>query len=243
MYAFAGEIGELSGADLDDKDKVQAAAVRIVSSMIPIAGPLRLSATKTNVVAVVGPTGVGKTTTLSKLAANLKITQGSRVGFITIDTYRLGATEQLKTLASILDVPVRVVMNPGEIRSAIREMGNLDVVFVDTAGRSQNDRMRMNELKAFLDAATPDETHLVVTATTHPAHLMSILDHFGSMAIDRLILTKLDEAATFGPVLDIVMKAGRPLSYVTVGQDIPDDIELASGERLARLLLGADHLD
>ena len=101
----------------------------------------------------------------------------------------------------------------------------------------------MNELKTFLDAAAPQEVHLCVSATTHPRHLESVLDHFGSLAVDRLVLTKLDEAASFGPAFDVVKSAGLPLSYLTVGQDIPDDIERANGMRLARLMLGRESIE
>jgi len=140
-------------------------------------------------------------------------------------------------------VPMRVVMSPSEMRTAVREMSGLEVVFIDTAGRSHRDRLRMNELKTFLDSASPDEIHLCMSATTHPGHMLNVLDHFGALTFDRLILTKLDEAVTYGPAIDIVLRAKRALSYTTTGQNIPDDIERASGERLARLLLGIDSLE
>ncbi len=234
----------LSGNQLNNQVEVQSAAIEVISKMIPFSGPLGLSSQKSSIIALIGPTGVGKTTTLSKLAADLLIKEKScQVAFITIDTYRLGATEQLKTLANVLDVPMRVVMSPSEMRTTLKELQHCNVVFIDTAGRSQRDTMKMNELKTFLDAAAPDETHLCINATTHPVHLMSVLDQFSSLSIDKVILTKLDEAAIFGPVLDVIMRAGKPLSYLTVGQNIPDDIELASSRRLARLLLGLDSID
>ncbi|MCA8939058.1 MAG: flagellar biosynthesis protein FlhF [Planctomycetes bacterium] len=233
----------LSGAELDSEELIERAAERVISEAIPIAESIEVRSGATSVVAMIGPTGVGKTTTLSKLAANLMLKDHRAVGFITIDTYRLGATEQLRTLAGVLDVPMRVVMSPGEIRSTIRELDDRDIIFIDTAGRSHRDRMKMNELKTFLDAAAPQEVHLCVSATTHPRHLESVLDHFGSLAVDRLVLTKLDEAASFGPVFDVVKSAGLPLSYLTVGQDIPDDIERANGMRLARLMLGRESIE
>ncbi len=240
---IAGVIRSLSGTQLDDPQVVVEAAVKVVSDMIPVAPAPPIGGGGTRVIAMIGPTGVGKTTTLSKLAANLMIRDRVRVGFITIDTYRLGATEQLRTLANVLDVPMRVVMSPGEMRTAVREMSGLEVVFIDTAGRSHRDRLRMNELKTFLDAGAPDEVHLCMSATTHPGHMLSVLDHFGSLTFDRMILTKLDEAVAYGPAIDIILRANRALSYTTTGQNIPDDIELASGERLARLLLGIDSIE
>lgn len=232
----------LTGNDLDSPAALREAAQASIAEMVPIAGPLKLGANKTSVISLIGPTGVGKTTTLSKLAANLLIKDRYRVGFITIDTYRLGAAEQLRTLANVLDVPMKVVMSPSEMRTTIREMDQLEVIFIDTAGRSHRDRLKMNELKTFLDAAAPDETHLCLAATTHPSHMLSALDHFGSLSVDKVILTKLDEAATYGPVLDVISSAGKPISYFTTGQDIPDDIELADARRLARLVLGADSM-
>ncbi|MCC6466403.1 MAG: flagellar biosynthesis protein FlhF [Planctomycetes bacterium] len=232
----------LSGSQLEHEETVLQAALQTLAGAIQVAGPVTLSAGRTRTVAFVGPTGVGKTTTLSKLAANFKLRDRATVGFITVDTYRLGATEQLKTLAGILEVPVRIVMTPGEIRSAMAELRDRDIVFIDTAGRSPRDQLRINELRAFLDAAQPDETHLVVSATTHPRHLDSLLERFGGEAIHKLVLTKLDEAASYGPALDVILGAGKPLSYITTGQDIPDDIEVADRMRIARLMLGLDEL-
>lgn len=232
----------LSGDQLSSNEVVEAAAQSEVASLIPCAGPITLSTGRSRTVAFVGPTGVGKTTTLSKLAANFKLKDNATVGFITVDTYRLGATEQLKTLASILEVPVRIVMTPGEIRAAMAELRDRDIVFIDTAGRSPRDRMRINELRAFLDAAEPDETHLVVSATTHPRHLDSLLERFGGDQIQKLVLTKLDEAASYGPTFDVILGANKPLSYITTGQDIPDDIEVADPNRISRLILGTDEL-
>lgn len=221
--------------------EAMAQAVDAVAGMMPVGGPISAVAAQCRVVALVGPTGVGKTTTLSKLAASFKVAAKARIGVITVDTYRLGATEQLRTLAGILEVPVRIVMTPGEIQAALRELRECDLVFIDTAGRSPKDAMRMNELRAFMLAAQPDETHFVFPATHHPRQVHAAIEKFGA-GVGRLVLTKLDEAAALGPALDIVLGAGKPLSYITTGQNIPGDIEVADSHRLARLLLGLDEL-
>lgn len=235
-----GQVCSLVGRAANEAEAM-AGAVEAMATLIQCGGPIKTTVAQCRVVALVGPTGVGKTTTLSKLAANFKVSAKSRIGVITVDTYRLGATEQLRTLGGILEVPVRIVMTPGEIQAALRELRECDLLFIDTAGRSPKDAMRMNELRAFMLAAQPDETHFVFPATHHPRQVHAAIEKFGT-GVSRLVLTKLDEAAALGPALDIVLGAGKPLSYVTTGQNIPGDIELADSHRLARLMLGLDEL-
>ncbi len=187
---------------------------------------------------MIGPTGVGKTTTIAKLAANLKLRQNRKVGLITIDTYRIAAVEQLRTYAQIIHVPLRVVMTPDELSAAIDEMDDLDAILIDTAGRSQRNVERLDELKEFLDAAAADEVHLVLSTTANVKNLQAAMDRFGSLGANKLILTKLDEAVSFGMILSIVKRMDAALSFVTTGQDVPDDIEVGQGRRLAQRILG-----
>ncbi len=208
--------------------------------MLPAAGPI--VRTKTNgphVVALIGPTGVGKTTTIAKLAANLKLREKSRVGLITIDTYRIAAIDQLKKYADILDSRLRVVASPEDMRDAVASMNDCEFILIDTAGRSPNDSMKLSELKTFLAAAQPDEVHLVTSTTSNQAAIELALTKFGDLNVNKLIFTKLDEAAKVGAVLNILTKVNKPLSYITTGQDVPDDIEVAQGRRLAQLILGS----
>lgn len=189
------------------------------------------------VIALVGPTGVGKTTTVAKLAATYKLRHNKKVGLITSDTYRIAAVEQLKTYAGIIGLPLEVANTPDEMRAAIEKLGSCDLIVVDTAGRSQNDQRRIEELAEFAAAAQPDETHLVLSTTVGENVMRKTADRFRALRPDRCILTKLDEAVTTGPIAGLCDRIGLPLSFVTLGQEVPDDIEPARADRLARCVL------
>jgi flagellar biosynthesis protein FlhF len=194
-------------------------------------------------IAFIGPTGVGKTTTLAKIAAQLKLKRGLSVGLVAADTYRIAAVDQLRTYAEILEIPVEVAASPSDAAracAALESRYGVDVILIDTAGRSQNDRMKLSELRAFLSAAKPDETHLVLSATAAPKALAREADAFGSLGVDRLILTKLDEAATFGTLLSLVERLGKRVSFLTHGQEVPEHIEVGRGRRLAELVMGRE---
>ncbi len=211
-----------------------------VESCVPVAPPIAAVAGTRRVVALVGPTGVGKTTTVAKLAANFKLAHGLRPGLVTVDTYRIAAVEQLRTYAEIIDLPLAVANAPGEMARAIDELGDVDLVLIDTAGRSPRDEVKIRELAAFLAAARPDEVHLVLSAVAGERSLRAAVERFAVVRADRLILTKLDEADGLGGVLAVLGQADRPVSYLTTGQAVPDDIEPADRARLARLILGMD---
>lgn len=231
--------GQLTGEELADRQRVRTALVECISRMIPTAGPVKFEATgRARVVALVGPTGVGKTTTIAKLAANYKLREGRRVGLVTIDTYRIAAVNQLATYAQIIDVPLKVVLSPSELKTTMAELaGQCDIVLLDTAGRSPNDALKLNELRGFLSAARPDETHLVLSSTSQPSAIKSAVERFSPLGVNRVILTKLDEAVSFGIILQVVRQVNASLSYVTTGQDVPDDIEVGSAGRLARWIV------
>jgi flagellar biosynthesis protein FlhF len=206
-------------------EAVRRALREAVESCVQIAPPIAAVAGTRRVVALVGPTGVGKTTTVAKLAANFKLAHGLRPGLVTVDTYRIAAVEQLRTYAEIIDLPLAVANAPSEMRRAIDELGEVDLVLIDTAGRSPRDEVKIRELADFLAAAQPDEVHLVLSAVAGERSLRAAVERFAVAHADRLILTKLDHA-------------DRPVSYLTTGQAVPDDIEPADRARLARLILG-----
>jgi len=230
---------EMTGNQLLNANLVRKRFIDIIDHMITATGPIQLNPDHTaRVVALIGPTGVGKTTTIAKLAANLKLRQNKKVGLITIDTYRIGAVDQLRMYAQIIDVPLKVVLTPAELKEAVAVLADMDVILLDTAGRSQNDDLKIQELKTFLDAAAPHEIHLVLSGTSHQSNMLSAAERFKPLGVDRLILTKLDEAIGFGVVLSVMRKVNASLSYVTTGQDVPDDIEVGNGRKLAQMLLG-----
>lgn len=193
---------------------------------------------KRRVVALVGPTGVGKTTTVAKLAAQYSLFGNQSVGLLTVDTYRIAAVDQLKTYAEIINLPVEVAFSPDEVKSALERLSDRDVVLMDTAGRSQKNDAQMAELRAYLAAAQPDEIHLVLSTTTKQRDLDDCLAQFKGTGYRHLIFTKLDETDAFGAIYNSSQKAKCPITYLTFGQNVPDDIEEASQERLADLLVG-----
>ncbi|MBN1764424.1 MAG: flagellar biosynthesis protein FlhF [Sedimentisphaerales bacterium] len=231
--------GNITDQQCNCIDLVRQRLIEEIDKMISTTGPICNNVNGTaRVVALIGPTGVGKTTTIAKIAANLKLRQNKKVGFITIDTYRIGAIDQLRMYAQIIDVPVKVVLTPNELREAVDSMRDFDVVLIDTAGRCQNDQLKLTELKTFMKAAQPHEIHLVLSGTTHHSHMISAAEKFKTIGVDRIILTKLDEAISFGVILSVMRKIDASISYITTGQDVPDDIEVGNGRRLARMLLG-----
>ena len=231
---------QLTGDQLGDKALIRAKLEEFIALMIPTSlTTVPPAAGRPRVIALIGPTGVGKTTTIAKLAANLKLRQRRRVGLITMDTYRIAAVEQLRTYAQIINIPLKVVMTPEELREAAEGMNDCDAILIDTAGRSQNDTDRLQELAQFLAAAQADEVHLVLSTTANQRNVEAAMDRFGSLGVHRLILTKLDEAVSFGMILNIVRRLNTSLSFVTTGQDVPDDIEVTEGRRIAELIIGA----
>lgn len=230
--------GELTEDDLLDAALLESRVARLVESEIRVAGPIRVVAGERRLVALVGPTGVGKTTTIAKLAANFRLREKRRVGLITVDTYRIAAVEQLRTYADIIDLPMKVVSTPREMREAMTEMADLDLVLLDTAGRSPKDEVKIQELRAFLNEAKADEVHLVLSSVTSANTLQTTARQFAAAGTTHLLLTKLDEASGLGNLLPLMRSSQLPLSYLTNGQNVPDDIEAAESRSLARMILG-----
>jgi flagellar biosynthesis protein FlhF len=217
----------IHGADISSDENMEKKFADALSDHFPMTGPLKLKKGSPLIVAFVGPTGSGKTTTLAKLAAYCCINKGKSVSIITADTYRIAAIEQIRMFADIVKVNLQVVFSPEEITKALESCKNDDVVFVDTAGRSQRNREHMNDLKNFLEALKPDETHLVLSATTKDSDLADTIKRYKPLGVNRLLFTKLDETGRCGNILNIASESALPVSYFTFGQSVPDDIELA----------------
>jgi flagellar biosynthesis protein FlhF len=225
-------------AEMADADLLKARLVRIVQNDICVSGPIQTAAGRRKLVALVGPTGVGKTTTIAKLAAQYRLKERLRVGLITVDTFRIAAVEQLRAYADIIDLPMEVVSSSEEMRPAISRLADLDLILMDTAGRSPRDEPKLQELKAIFAESAPDEVHLVLSATCGTSNLVRMADRFSEVGVTSLLLTKLDESHGLGNLLSLVQRCQIPLSYLTNGQNVPDDIEVADAERLARTMVG-----
>ncbi len=212
-----------------------------VARGIRIAGPIHVPPRGRRVVALVGPTGVGKTTTIAKLAAGFRLEAKRSVALVTIDTFRIAAVQQLQAYAEIMDLPMEVVQNPEDMQPALERLGDVDLVLIDTAGRSPRSDTRIEQLRAMLRAAQPDETHLVLSATSSRDTIQNILDGFSAVRPTAAILSKLDESTQLACVLAAFEGRNLPISYMTTGQQVPDDIETADAESLVGDLL-ATHL-
>ena len=223
---------------LADAALVKARVAELLEDEIKVTGPITTEADKCRVVALVGPTGVGKTTTIAKLAANYRLREKRRVGLITVDTYRVAAVEQLRTYADIIDLPMEVVATPREMREAVARMSHLDLVLMDTAGRSPRDEVKIQELKSMLSEAEPDEVHLVLSSTAGAKSLISTAEKFADVGTTALLLTKLDEAHSLGHLVSLVRECRLPVSYLTDGQNVPDDIQVAERGAMAERVVG-----
>lgn len=189
----------------------------------------------------IGPTGVGKTTTIAKIASKFSVEGKKKVALLTTDTYRIAAAEQLRTYADILEVPFRVIYTVEEIDNSLRDFKDYDYIFVDTAGHShknENQKANMNEFIHSVDGKVEKEAYLVLSATTKYRDLLSISDSYSEMTDYKLIFTKLDETLTLGNLLNLKLYTGAPLSYVTYGQNVPDDIEQFNPQKTVKMLLG-----
>ncbi|MDR0381822.1 MAG: flagellar biosynthesis protein FlhF [Oscillospiraceae bacterium] len=211
---------------------------RIVREHLGEAAPIRLKRHRRTVVIMVGPTGVGKTTTIAKLAAVHALNHGVRVGIITTDTYRIAAVEQLRTYAEILSVPISVVYAPEEMEAALGGQEQCDVVFIDTAGKSPNDPTLEPELRALLAASGADEVHLVLSAATSYTSCLNIVKTYSFLENFKLLFTKMDETPVWGMLLNLKMLTNRAVSYMAAGQTVPDDIEVMDVCKVAGRLLG-----
>ena len=193
------------------------------------------------VIFFVGPTGVGKTTTIAKLASRFSVDEKKQVALLTADTYRIAAAEQLKTYASILDAPFRIIYTIEELESALAEFKEFDYLFVDTAGHSHQNQAQKEAMSAFvrcLDGQVEKEVYLVLSATTKYRDLLSIADSYKEIADYKLIFTKLDETSAYGNLLNLALYTGASLAYVTYGQNVPEDIEKFNPQKTVKQLLG-----
>lgn len=228
---FLGQNG--GGGDVMREEIEERIRVKIID---PSSGPRPL------VIALVGPTGVGKTTTLAKLVTSYRFWGKSRVALISADTYRVAALEQLKTFAAIAGLPVEAVYQPRAMVPALLRHQTKDAIFIDTAGRSPSERDKIEELSQFLSQAQPREVLLCLSATTGSEDLLAAVERYKPLGLSGIIVTKLDETLRPGHILNLAMRVDLPLTFVTVGQNVPDDIFYAERGLLAKVVMNGEYL-
>ncbi len=203
--------------------------------------PILLTERKPKVVFFIGPTGVGKTTTIAKIASRFKVEKGKKVALYTADTYRIAAADQLRTYANILDTPLNIVYSAEELNEELANAGEYDLVLIDTAGFSHKNLGQLKETKELIDGLEQEferEVYLVLSATTKYRDLLDIADIYKKNFQFKIIFTKLDETSCFGNILNMKLYTGADLSYTTYGQNVPEDIEIFNTQNIVKLLLG-----
>lgn len=228
---------KLNDAEINDHTLVRETLVQALTNRIQVSGPIECKKGKSKVIVLVGPTGAGKTSTLAKLAANSKFTVNKKVALISVDTYRVSALEHLSNFAGLAQLPMSAVYSAQELKGALVAHEDKDLIFIDTAGRSPRDEQYLKELKTYMELGKPDEIHLVLPANMKSIDLIDCLRRFERLGINRIIFTKIDETSSLGSLVNLQDETDNPISYITNGQTIPDDIKLANEQALARLIL------
>ncbi|MBW2011110.1 MAG: flagellar biosynthesis protein FlhF [Deltaproteobacteria bacterium] len=220
--------------------KINKNLIRVLEEIDVEVSPIKIEDGKQKTVAFVGPAGVGKTTTIAKLAAVQTFRMKKRVALITLDNYRIAGIEQLKVYAKIIGIPMEVASNSKEFKESLKKLRNKDLILIDTAGMSPRDEDEFNELKGVFDKIHPDEIHLLMSAATKDNDLINILKRFKLFSINRLIFTKLDETTSHGNILNQLIRTKIPVSYFTNGRQVPECIEEATLEKLVDLTINRE---
>lgn len=230
---------KLTASQLDDPRQLQKFFQETFGAMVRVTGSIFTgNRQEQQRIALVGPTGVGKTTTLAKLAADYLSHCDGKVALVTIDTYRIAAVEQLKVYGEIMYLPVEVVFSPAELQAAFARHADKDLILIDTAGRSPRDEFRLDELATFLGAESGTSNHLVLAAPTSNRELQETVRRFGRLALDSVIFTKLDECEDRGALLNVPVRQNLPVSYITNGQRVPEDLLAALPASIADFVMG-----
>jgi flagellar biosynthesis protein FlhF len=237
LEQFAWE--QLSPRQLADPQRIEEFLAGAVAQLIRVTGPLQSRPGRQRCIALVGPTGVGKTTTIAKIAAGQRMAGLQRIALLTIDTYRIAAVEQLKVYGEIMGLPVEVILNPEQLQQALLRHADKDLILIDTAGRSPRDEASLAELELFLGPERGTENCLVLSATTRDLELRETVRRFGRLPLHSLIFTKLDECEQCGTLLNIAVQQRLPLSFLTNGQRVPEDLLVAEPGAIAHIITGA----
>ena len=236
---LAKEIALLThGVSLKQSVDISAVARQLVIDKLGESVPVKLKKYAQTVLLFAGPTGAGKTTTLVKLAGRLALDQNLSIGLVNMDTYRVGAMEHMRIYAEIMDIPVKTAYNAKDLKEAVDGMADRDVILIDTAGRSSTDAAYRKELEEYITAAHVDEVYLVISVVTGSKACKNILNNYSFIPNFKLIITKLDEVGVWGNILNIADYAKKSLAYITMGQDVPDDISQVNPAMLAENIVG-----
>lgn len=229
--------GVFNGYAADRKNNIKKNIIKEVIRAFEVKDPFEKKDNKQRIAALIGTTGVGKTTTIAKLAAQLMLKERKKVGLISVDTYRIGAMEQLKTYANILGIPCFQAFKRKDILFALRSMKGKDVILVDTAGQSQYDLTRIEELRKMITGDLAISSHLLLSVSTTASEMEKTALNFSPLKFQSYIFTKIDEAEKCGSIINQIMKLNLPISYITTGQNVPEDIECADKGKILDLVL------
>ena len=228
---------------LKREEYAKIALAHIMGMVIPSAKPLKIKSGKPAVLAFVGPTGMGKTTTIAKLAATHVLKHRKKLALVTLDTCRIGAVEQLTIFGEAMKIPVEASLDKNEFSKILYRHSDKEIIFVDTAGINQSSYAWVDELRYLFSKDIQLEIHLVLSCTTKDEELTRIVQLFQTFPVDRILFTKLDESTTFGTILNQTVKSKLPVSYFSTGQRVPEDIEGATKERIIDLVLNISGMD
>lgn len=237
---IAAQVHEITTKFNDDPEEV---AYNLIQDMLGEPATIKLKKYRMNIIMLLGPTGVGKTTTIVKLAGLFTINHGLKVGFINTDTYRVAAQEQLRAYAEIMELPIHTVYSPEDLEDALVKLQDRDVVLIDTAGKSPADEHYREDIEAYIRHSGADELLLCVSASMGYGASRELINHYSFLNGYKLIVTKLDEVSAWGSILNIASLAKQPLAFITTGQNVPFDISIPDTKLVAKNLLGsAEHV-
>jgi len=233
-------LNELSGAELANPSVILDRTVELLLASMGDVCPIIFAGVKPRIVVFVGPTGSGKTTTIAKLATDFSLNMNKKVSVLTFDTKRIDAIGQLKSYCRIIQIPLYIAYSPDELPGIMPRLMNSDITLVDTPGLGPLDKQQMLEMVEFLQRLVPQEVHLTISVTTLLNEMNRIVECFGTLKPNRVLYTKLDETENYGTMLSFAITSGRPMSYITFGQNVPGDFSLIDPESLIRKNLGKE---
>lgn len=228
-------VRQVNGKEIDEEQMFRIAKIR-AKDILGMPYKINKNSGRRNVFFFIGPTGVGKTTTIAKIAARLSLIEGKDVALVTADTFRIAAVEQLKTYSGIMNVPVSVVYKPIELKEVLNKYKDKDFIFVDTAGKNHKEKDLREYVKSYIDIEPESEIFLLISMTTSHLDIDSIVESYKFLDDYKLIFTKIDESASPGNVLNVKYKTGKPTSFITNGQSVPDDIIVADPDEIVNMI-------